>query len=259
MAYLFDDASTEGFQYTSGSMPTDFPFTFSGWSRPDDAANTGNIVSIGDSSVSDNYTNCVLHASNFLRNFLSVGGSGGSTDTLNSWTVNQWNHACATFERPISDVDVNNTLNGNTGSAGSASYADLGTLSVDSIWAGRLFDTTPGNYMSGYLAEVAVWDVVLTADEKAALAAGFSPLFIRPASLVFYAPLWNSNKDMLNPGRSITTAGTPVSSPSVHPSMIYPAWANIAVPSGAVVANKVTPLVNGGLVNAGLTGGRLIG
>lgn len=41
----------------------------------------------------------------------------------------------------------------------------------------------------GRIAEFAVWDVILTAAEMAALGAGISPLLIRPASLVSYVPL----------------------------------------------------------------------
>jgi hypothetical protein len=42
---------------------------------------------------------------------------------------------------------------------------------------------------SGEIAEAAVWNVALTDQEMASLAAGCSPLRVRPSALVFYAPL----------------------------------------------------------------------
>jgi len=44
--------------------------------------------------------------------------------------------------------------------------------------------------MDGDIAEVAFWNVVLTDAEFAMGAAGYSPLLIRPQSLVAYWPLW---------------------------------------------------------------------
>jgi hypothetical protein len=64
---------------------------------------------------------------------------------------------------------------------------------------------------SGWIAWPAVWNVALSADEIAALAAGYSPLLIRPQNLVFFAPLQNEAAgdefDIVG-GRLLTETGT---------------------------------------------------
>lgn len=75
-------------------------------------------------------------------------------------------------------------------------------------------------FSNSALAEVAVWGVALSAAEVASLAAGFSPAFVRPASMVGYWPLVRGGFDK---GRN-SLAGTASGSPSVvaHPRIIYP-------------------------------------
>jgi hypothetical protein len=81
--------------------------------------------------------------------------------------------------------------------------ADVGTLNVNSAPSGNL-GTTAGTYTignnatgirnwDGLLAEAAIWSVILTPAEFAALNNGYSPLLIRPASLVEYQPMIRDN------------------------------------------------------------------
>ena len=55
-----------------------------------------------------------------------------------------------------------------------------------------------GSYcMAGRFADFAIWNVVLTASEWASLAAGYSPLLVRPQSLVSYVPgVTNTAQDL---------------------------------------------------------------
>jgi hypothetical protein len=45
-------------------------------------------------------------------------------------------------------------------------------------------------YFDGAIAEVAMWNVSLTAAEAAILSKGYVAPHVRPDSLTFYAPLW---------------------------------------------------------------------
>lgn len=51
-------------------------------------------------------------------------------------------------------------------------------------------EASPANLTNGRLAEVALWNVELTANEFAALAKGTSPLMIQRRALQYYWPLW---------------------------------------------------------------------
>lgn len=71
--------------------------------------------------------------------------------------------------------------------------------------------------MNGSMAEFAAWNVTLTTAEFRALAMGYSPLFIRPASLISYCPLI---RDVVDKKTGVLTAtGTSVVD---HPIVIYP-------------------------------------
>ena len=75
---------------------------------------------------------------------------------------------------------------------------------------------------NGKLAEFAIWDRILGAGEIAALAAGFSPLFI-PNSLVSYCPLVRNMIDLKN--GAITDDAT---AEFPHPRIIYPSLAQLS-------------------------------
>jgi hypothetical protein len=49
--------------------------------------------------------------------------------------------------------------------------------------------STACNWLSGKVAEAAVWNVALTITDVAVLNAGYSPLFVKPQNLVAYWPL----------------------------------------------------------------------
>jgi len=61
--------------------------------------------------------------------------------------------------------------------------------------------------MKGKLAEVAIWNVALTAAEIATLAEGFLPTFIKPESLISYYPLVRDYSDRLG-NNSVTESQT---------------------------------------------------
>jgi hypothetical protein len=73
---------------------------------------------------------------------------------------------------------------------------------------GRL-NLNGGTYASfrGDLAEVAIWTAALSDAEIASLAKGFSPLRVRPQSLVYYQPLVRS--DHVWKGPTMPRTGSP--------------------------------------------------
>lgn len=68
----------------------------------------------------------------------------------------------------------------------------------------------------GYMAEVALWSVILTADEWKALGAGVSPLLIRPTALIEYLPLIGAATSYVAAAPTVT--GTVLQQ---HPQAIY--------------------------------------
>lgn len=109
-----------------------------------------------------------------------------------------------------------------TGSAGAAAPEDDTTVLR---FGGRAADRP----MWGDLAELAVWDAELNASEFAALGKGFSPLLIRPTSLVLYAPLigrYSPEIDLVG-SASGTLTGT---ANAAHTRVFYPAVQSLGLP-----------------------------
>jgi hypothetical protein len=90
----------------------------------------------------------------------------------------------------------------------------------DQFRIGVTADSTPLAYMDGLIAEAALWNVALSAGEIRMLGDGFSPLMVRPQSLVLYVPLVRDNDDDLIGGLSLTASGSPTI--GVHPRVFNP-------------------------------------
>ena len=81
--------------------------------------------------------------------------------------------------------------------------------------------------MSGRIAEVALWDVALSAAEVAALASGVTPLHMRPGNLVAYWPVWGLHSpeiDLTSNGNNMTVTG-PVKAGHAPVTLYTPKWA----------------------------------
>jgi len=94
-----------------------------------------------------------------------------------------------------------------------------GTVSTEMCLAAYNF--TPTSFNGAItMAEVAVWDAILTPEEILMLSKGFSPLFIRLSNLVSYLPfVRDDDNDIIN-----NIAMTIGDSPSItaHPRVFYP-------------------------------------
>ena len=100
---------------------------------------------------------------------------------------------------------------------------------------------------AGDIAECALWDVTLNADEAAALAAGYSPLLVRPSALVRYLPLIGRSSPELEliarANGTVTGATT-----AVHPRIINPMRAQVVMPPVAAPATAVRDMIGTGII-----------
>jgi hypothetical protein len=191
MAYNFAAASTRTLS-TASSPASGAPMTIAAWARP---TTTGDMVicSVGVSSAAHrNQLQLGQSATTLQINIFAIGASGTGQGTR---TVTRgssvWSHfagVCdsATLRKAFID-----------GVAGTDNTTNCGSQNAaNSIVVGARWNTTLGNYMTGDIAEVGVWDVALTADEIASLAKGMTCDKVRPQSLVFYAPLVRDLQDV---------------------------------------------------------------
>lgn len=207
----------------SSSVVSAYPFTMAAFFNSDNAGGTDTIIGIYDISVAD-----VYHRMAVIADELFVISRGGGGEKFNNATAQPLDgvthHGCAVFTSSTSRtiyIDGGNSAS-NTDSIAYDSNIDTTTLGVSD-------DSSPSQFMSGFIAEPAIWNVALSVGEIEALAAGFSPRLIRPSALVFHPDLIRGIFDWK--GNAISVTGTTV---VAHIDMKYPApHLGIHVPAAA--------------------------
>jgi hypothetical protein len=227
MSRLFDDLSSEHL-YNNNAVVSGTPLTLACFVRGNDNPASGiSAMSIADSGGDLDYHYIALSGPGGGQVGFCGSRRGGTLDygIAGSWTLNQWHHLGGVFASSTSRTGY---LDGVGGTPNTTSITPTG---LDKTGIGAIVRSTLANPFSGDIAEVAVWNIDLTDDEMAALAAGFCPLLIRPGNLVAYWPLIRGLKDRMG-GYDLTASGTTV---SPHCRVIYPT--GIWVPSFSVSAD----------------------
>jgi hypothetical protein len=127
-----------------------------------------------------------------------------------------WTNLCATFN-PSTRQEL--FLNGVSEALKTSSVAASIFSGSAPLWIGAQNDIVTANaHWDGLIAEVGIWNVVLTAAEIASLAKGMTCDKIRPQSLVFYAPLV---RDLIDAKGGLTITNNNGATVANHPR-IYP-------------------------------------
>jgi hypothetical protein len=190
------------------------PFTIQAWWYMTGwAADFQLVCQIGRSSSTDHRHNIAVGdaAEPLVTCYSRSTGSDRSAITISASDHNKWNHHLGVW-RASNNRQV--YFNGVAGTADTTSINPT-SLNATSIGIQTNGSNEPASAMR--IAEVAIWDIDLGADDIAALAKGFSPLLVRPDRLVEYMPLVRS--DWSKSG-AFSATGTP--GVQDHPRIIYP-------------------------------------
>ena len=229
MARAFDDGSSQ-YLSVSSAAHSSYPLALVAWAYSDDAAAGQHVLSIGEGSGNSNFHSLLLAggvAGDPLRAQTRAAGSTNHASTSTGYSANTWHHLAGLF---VSATDRRALIDNGGKGTDSTSRSPTG---LDTTRIGVVAINTPFNYMSGYIAEAAVYDLSVwpgaTDSDKAdafeaaalpALAAGYSPLLV-PLGLVFYCPLIRDNDEDLSGGLSLTASGSPTV--EAHPPVLYAA------------------------------------
>lgn len=193
---------------------TGAPFTLSVWYNSISVTANRAIACLVD-TASNNNNFMLYHGSNTWPYFYIENSAGwNQTADPSGRAINNWWHACAI------EVASNDHRLYNHGELRTSSTSRVPS-SIDRYAIGIRADLTPDFGHNGYVAEAALWDVALTEAEALALKAGYSPLLIRPQSLVSYLPAIRDNDADLIDGVIWTVSGSP--GIAAHPRVFYPA------------------------------------
>lgn len=214
MAYRFDDASSE---YLSASAPVaNEPLTMACWFRSDTSSPTNQcLMSVGNKSSETSHHALRIRdpADSDLMAVSRWGGTNIAAFSSAQWSTDTWHHACGVY---AADNDRRIYLDGGNKGTDTTTV----TVTVNDLFIGAQAASSTRYYMSGDIAEAAIWNVALTDDEAASLGSGCSPLLVRPASLVFYQPLRRNSNDIV--GKLAITENNTPSIIDDRPPIIYP-------------------------------------
>lgn len=259
MAILLDDASSQYLVATGALAYGSTPMTFACWFRSNDGTIAQTIMSMANTLGFSEFS---LRARGDLagdplqaRAMDEVSEAVAATTT--GYTANTWHHGCAVFDSSTSRtayIDGANSANNTTSKTPSG---------INSFAIGRNNDQTPGAYVSGDVAEAAIWSATLTDAQVASLATGISPLLVRAENLENYWSILGNNSasgeiDVIA-RYALTWTGSPTK--SAHPRMKYQHRRQARkMTTAAAAAGGMARLINGGLLQGGklLGGGRVL-
>lgn len=251
MSRVFDGATT--YASFGSSIPVSAaPLSMACWFNTTDDTTEQVLLTIGDTGGTADEFALAING--------SVAGdpvqaqarrtSTSSAASTTGYSLNTWHHACAVFN---STTDRRAFIDG--GSKGTEGTSRAPT-SLDTVRVGAAARSAATKFFSGSIAHAAIWNATLTDAEVAALGKGVNPLRIRPASLVFYAPLMGGSPepDYTAGQRALTLTGSPslgTSQPRVAPFMASP----MALPATVSALPPPTLLQVRGPVGYGSTAG----
>lgn len=172
---------------------TALPCTISCWFNPTNLTTNSNLVFLRlNTGASSPYIGLIYDGanSNGAGDNVVIATTGNvGTEVLAAssagGTAGQWMHCAGVFTSVTSRTPYRDGAAGTTNTTTNTASSFAGGTDVGHITVGG----STFSPMTGAIAEVAVWDVALTAAEVASLAKGTSPCLVRPANLVRYWPI----------------------------------------------------------------------
>ena len=258
MAIDFIKTASQHIVYSASGGISSYPFTVACWFLSHSTSdNDQTVISIGESSATnDNWHRVRIRAAdNILRGETKAGSQLNALGTTDPG-VNNWTH-CAYVVGGENDRQIYTNGEGQGISTGTKVITTLDQVVVGAV--GGI--TGPIDILNGAVAEIGIWNSKLDAAEHAMLAAGISPLLVRPQNLVIYRQLVDlSDVDKIGGSGTQTLSGTsPVIYP--HPPIIQPQPQTLFTPfRGLIGSPAFTIEPSGGFVRppnfySGLTGG----
>lgn len=240
MARLFDDASSE-YLHVESAIGT-MPFAMVCWFYSDNNGSAAYqyIMHQANSATANNQNGIILNYS-AGGNVGAISYHGGlvQASSTKQFTPNTWHHVAGLW---VTSSERRCLMDGGNKGTNTDRQTPTG-LNRTSI--GRAGDSTPGYYLSGAVAEAAIYDLsgypgatdALKADAfeatvVPALAKGYSPLLF-PLGLLGYWPLVGDDRDLWR-GVTMTAYNTP--SITAHPRVLYPSSPYVIPAPGSSVS-----------------------
>lgn len=210
-------------------------FSVSCWYRPIAFSANQTLISIGDVDVTNEQWRLSVNTLGRVRwSAQTSAGEAFATYSTSVLAAGLWGH-CGGAE--VSATSRLAYFNGGS-ATNTTSRAPAG---ADTLRVGAIARSSPSDFAHGDIAEVALWDVVLTAAEFARLADGAHPSKIRPERLIFWPLGGGDTADFRGRLPLIPVASPAVSGPPPLKRRVWlPVW---KAPTGGTIQEGAAALV----------------
>jgi hypothetical protein len=210
MAYSFARTSSQ-YLNTVSTPVTTYPTTFAAFYKTSNTTANQTLVSIATLGATNFFLNAEGNGNDKINAYSNSNVPSNGASTSITYPTSTWFSGAAVFSAANSravylDGGSSGTNTTNTASTG------LTRIGIGALIVGGIVD-----YADGDIAEVAIWNVVLTDGEIASLGKGFKASRIRPQSLVFYAPLI---RDLQDTKGALAITNNNTATVAVHPRVI---------------------------------------
>lgn len=189
-------------EYATAAARTSNPMSFSCWFNSDDTT-LQFMVAVGDTDASDGRSQYLRLFSSTVQAGTDVGASEAAASSTTTYSTGVWHHGAAVF---ASTSDRRAFLDGGNKGTNTSS---IPMPAVDNTTIGVRHSNNVYQFpFNGRIAEVGIWSVALTDAEVATLGDGYSPLLVRPESLVNYWPVYGKFAPEIDLIRSWPMANT---------------------------------------------------
>lgn len=207
---------------TTSVPATGTPCTMACWFQRADTSGVETLMALAASGGTDYLRLDATASLTVQASALDEFGSASATSSA-ATSVDTWTHAAAVYSGQASRAAFLNGANKGTNTT------DVLPVGITEVHLAAFLTT---QLLNGRLAEAGIWVAALTDDEVAELAAGMSPLLVRPNSLRFYwrgldadgdIDWWNQH--------NLSVTGSPTY--AQHPPIIYPRGVRVHIPAPA--------------------------
>ena len=209
--------SEDDWLVTTATPITGYPLSISAWCRVFTDGTGWVIAGVYDQDSGQHFhqLRAAFHSGGDPAECSSMGGSGQFKKALSStgMSLNTWHHVLGSYtQNTLREVWLD-------GAGHVQNTSGTTPTGLDRLGIGKAAYQSPSHQIDGQIAHVAFWDAALGADDAAVLAAGYSPLFVKPANLVAYYPLYDTASPSIDivGGYNATWQNTPAVSPSDPP------------------------------------------
>ena len=239
MSRTFLSPSTQ-YAINTASPISSTPLSMACWIRTGSLNNIQNPICVGQWAA-DNKHRIVIRGDvggDPVQCTTVAAGAGAAASTSTGISANTWHSLLAVFTSATSRaIYIDGGSKGTN--ATNKNPAGFDRTVIGAVTTGSSSVT---QYMDGQICEVAIWNAALT-DAEALILTKYSPLFVRPESLVYYVPLIGRAAPEIDivGGYDMALINAPLNS-ATQPPIIYPSSTQygLTIPSAPAASPYMT-------------------